>query len=121
MIEEAFVTLLADLADVYPAYLPELASRPAIVYRRISTNATLDHDGPVDIVESRFQFTAHAETHPEALDLARQVRARIHGREGGVTMDGILLVRVDNEIDLGYDPDSEGWEFTLDALVKYKE
>jgi len=121
MIEESFVTLLADLAPVYPAYLPERVDRPAIVYRRVSTDRALDHDGPREIVEARFQFAAHATTHPEALALARSIRERIHGREGGVTTDGILLVSVENEFDLGYTPDAEGWEFTLDALVKYKE
>lgn len=121
MIEEEFVTLLSDLASVYPAYLPERAGRPAIVYRRISTNSSLHHDGPVDIVEARFQFSAHAETHPEALALARRIRSVLHGRNGGVTTGGILLVRIDNEIDLGWDIDAESWEFTLDAFVHYKE
>ena len=121
MIEEAFVTLLADLAPVYPAYLPERADRPAIVYRRISTNRNLDHDGPVDLVAARFQFSAHAQTHPEALALARSIRERIHGRRGGVTIDGIVLVSVENELDLGFTPDAEGWEYTLDAIIRYKE
>jgi hypothetical protein len=121
MIEESLVTLLADLAAVYPAYLPERADRPAIVYRRISTNRDLNHDGPTGLVEARFQIAAHAEKHPEALDLARSIRARIHGRRGGVTTDGIVLVSVENELDLGWTPDAEGWEYTLDAIVKYKE
>ena len=121
MIEEEFVTLLADLAPIYPAYLPERAARPAIVYRRISTTSDLNHDGPIDLIEARFQFSAHAETHPAALDLARSIRSRIHGRRGGVTSGGIVLVKVENELDLGFTPDAEGWEYTLDALVKYKE
>jgi hypothetical protein len=121
MIEENFVTLLADLADIYPAYLPERADRPAIVYRRISTTRNLNHDGPDGLVEARFQFAAHAATHPEALDLARAIRARIHGRRGGITTEGIALIAVDNELDLGFTPDAEGWEYTLDAIVRYKE
>lgn len=121
MIEETIVALLADLAPVYPAYLPERADRPAIVYRRISTIRSLDHDGPVDIVEARFQITAHTTTHPDALDLIREIRNRIHGRRGPFTTDGILLVSVDNELDLGWTPDADGWEITLDAIVRYKE
>ena len=121
MIEESFVILLADLAPVYPAYLPERADRPAIVYRRISTNRELTHDGPNGLAEARFQLSAHAGTHPEALDLARAIRDRIHGRRGGVTTDGIILVAVENELDLGFEPDAEGWEYTLDAIVHYKE
>jgi hypothetical protein len=121
MIEEAIVALLADLAPVYPAYLPERVDRPAIVYRRISTNRVLNHDGPVDLIEARIQITAHADTHPEALALARSIRSRIHGRTGGVGTDGIAIIAVDNELDLGWTPDAEGWEITLDAMVKAKE
>lgn len=121
MVEEAFVTLLADLAAVYPVYLPERADRPAIVYRRVSTNRLRDHDGPTGDVEARFQFAAHADTHPGALTLARAVIARLNGRDGNISINPIELVNIENELDLGYTPDAEGWEFTLDALVKYKE
>ena len=121
MIEESFVSLLADLAPIFPAYLPERAGRPAIVYRRISTIRNLTHDGPDGLVEARFQFTAHADTHPAALDLARSIRSRIHGRTGPIAADDIALVIVENELDLGYTPDAEGWEITLDAIVRYKE
>ncbi len=117
MIEESFVTLLADLAPVYPAYLPQRADRPAIVYRRISANRILDHDGPTGDVAARFQFSAHAQTHPEALALHRATVARLNGYQGGV----FDLVTIENELTLGFTPDADGWEFTLDALVKYKE
>lgn len=121
MVEEAFVALLADLAAVYPAYLPERADRPAIVYRRVSTNRLTNHDGPTGDVEARFQFAAHAQTHPEALTLARLIVGRLNGRLGSVGADGIELINLENEFDLGFTPDAEGWEYTLDAIVKYKE
>ena len=117
MIEEAFVTLLADLAPVYPAYLPERADRPAIVYRRVSTNRTTDHAGPTGDVEARFQLASHAETHPETLALHRAIIARVNGYQGGA----FELVTIENELDLGFTPDAEGWEHTLDTIVKYKE
>lgn len=117
MVEESIVTLLADLADVYPAYLPQEADRPAIVYRRISTNRKVDHDGPTGDVEARFQLASHAETHPATLVLHRAIVARMNGLNGGA----FELVTIENELDLGYTPDAVGWEFTLDALIKYKE
>lgn len=121
MLEEAIVATLADLAPVYPAYLPERVDRPAIVYRRISSIRSLNHDGPIDIVEARIQITAHTDTHPDALVLARTIRKRLHGKSGGMAGADILLLEVDNEIDLGWTPDAEGWEITLDVLAKYKE
>jgi hypothetical protein len=121
MIEEAIVELLADLAAVYPAYLPERTPRPAIVYRRISTTSVLTHDGPSDLLEARFQISAHAETHPEALTIARTIRARLNGTSPSTVLATVDLVTIENELDLGFTPDALGWEITLDAIFRYKE
>ena len=124
MIEQAVVAALADLADVYPAYLPERAGRPAITYRRISTVRDSNHDGPSGLATARVQITAHTDTHPEALSLANTIRERFHGHRGPLApnaTDSTHFVTVDNEIDLGYDDDSEGWNITLDTLIRFKE
>ena len=124
MIEQAVVAALADLADVYPAYLPERAGRPAITYRRISTVRNSNHDGPGGLATARVQITAHTDTHPEALTLADTIRARLHGHTGPLAptaTDSTRFVTVDNELDLGYDDDSEGWNITLDAIIRFKE
>lgn len=121
MIEEAFVAYLGDLAPIYPVYLPDRAGRPAIVYRRVSTTRDLTQSGRTGtMVRVRMQFSVHNDTHPEALALARTIIGRIDGH--GADIDpAIELVTVDNELDLGFTPDADGWEYTLDAIVVYKE
>lgn len=122
MLEETIVAFLADLAPVYPHYLPERATKPALTLRRISTTRTENHDGDSGLITVRMQLTTHTETHPEALELARLVSRRFIDANGPLgAFDQTNNVTVENELDLGHVPEAETWQYTLDIIVNAKE
>ncbi len=122
MLEETLVAFLADLAPVYPTYLPERATKPALTLKRISTVRAESHDGDSGLVTVRFQLTTHTDTHPEALELGRLVSRRFLDQAGPLgAFDQTRNITVDNELDLGFTPDAETWNYTLDAILTAKE
>ncbi len=122
MLEETLVAFLADLAPVYPTYLPERAAKPAITLKRISTVRVENQDGDSGLVTVRFQFTTHAATHPEALELHRLIARRFIDHNGALgAFDQTNNITVENELDLGFTPDAETWQYTLDAILTAKE
>lgn len=122
MIEETLVAFLADLAPVYPGFLPERAGHPALTLRLISSTRIENHDGDSGLVTARYQVTGHASTHPEALALVRAVRGRFVAANGPLgSYDLTNNVTVENETDLGFTSDSESWNYSLDVIVNFKE
>ena len=88
--------LLAALvtARIYPIYLPESATLPAITYQIISKSDVNTADGPVGLVTQRIQFTCFATTYIDAIALATAVRAAIggySGTTGSIVFRSILL------------------------------
>lgn len=122
MLEETLVAFLADLAPVYPTYLPERATKPAITLRRVSTVRQENHDGDSGLVTVRFQLMTHTATHPEALELGRLISRRLLNQNGPLgAFDQTNNVTVENELDLGFEAEAETWTYTLDAILNAKE
>lgn len=65
---------------VYPLFAPEQAARPFIVYSRLAATeqSTLDAQGGTgNLINTRLQVDAYAETYTEAQALADAIVARI--------------------------------------------
>lgn len=74
---------LTDLIGTrcYPAgEIPESVVVPYIQYQRVALNTEmhLDRDGPAEREVGQFQFDCYADTHDNAVDVARQVMGAFH-------------------------------------------
>ena len=53
---------------------------------------------------------------------ARSIRRRFLAANGPLgSFDLTQNVTVDNEVDLGYTPEAESWEYTLDVILNTRE
>jgi hypothetical protein len=116
--------LAADVAAlvgdrVYPLWLPQSPTYPALCYRTISTQQPMCHDGPVDLETRRVQFDGYAENFAEVNALARALRKALNGFRGdmaGLDVQSCLLESVID--DWG---DAAGvWRVTVDFTMMYR-
>lgn len=95
-------TELAGLIDTrcYPLVIPQDAPLPAIAYQIISSDPQISHDGPVNVVETRVQFTIATEDYAAAKEIDTALRTSFNGvrftTSGGPT---VMLAKVDNDLD----------------------
>lgn len=78
---------------VYPLYLPQAPTYPAISYFQVSCTPTLTMRG-IAFQRIRMQTDCWAETYADAQTLAQEVRSQLSwwsGTAGGVTVEKILL------------------------------
>ncbi len=86
-IEEGLRTeLLADAATlaiistrIHPSVIPQGGALPAIVYNRVSSERTVDLDGPSDFVKVRIRVDCWHNTYAGVKALADAVRAALNG------------------------------------------
>lgn len=120
MIDVRLLEALTEIATTHPVNVPPKVGRPCFTYRRISAVRELDHSGPVGLVTARYQITAHAPQHSEAMEIADAARQLLDGATTGLG-PLIRLVEIENEQDLGYQLEAESWQIALDAIVHYEE
>lgn len=117
-IEEDFQNFVANVAAVrtlifansiermFPAYAPDSATLPYIVYRRASTNRGRNHSGPNTKATVTFEVTCWADSYDNAIDLANKVRVGIDGKKGTWGSSAIGYCFVMNETDV-FEPSPE--------------
>ena len=120
MIETELHQALETIADAYPTHVPAKISKPVLTFRRISTSETMLHDGPSGVSSLRFQITAHALKHSEALTLASEVRELLDGESLGLASP-VRLVEIVNEYDLGFQTETDTWQIALDAMLSSEQ
>lgn len=115
----ALVALIGDRA--YPRRLPQNATLPAIVYRRIGpTDRALSQSGPVDLVDARFQFDVWAADPDTADAVAEQLRLVLHGYAGAMGGVAVGVSRVVNDVDED-EPTTGLYRRILDAQIQHAE
>lgn len=112
---EATVTALVG-QRVYPLVVPEGASLPAIVYRRISTERVYSHDGFSGLAKPRFQFSCVSTHYSEARAVANALRSLLNGRIG----PGLQGVYAETEYD-DYDHTDRTFTTHIDFFIWYTE
>jgi hypothetical protein len=85
---------------IYPTFVPQGASMPAITYQRIV--AVRDHvlDGTTEMVAATYQINCWAETYAETRALSDAVRAALDDYEGTVNSVVIQNIHLTDEDDL---------------------
>jgi len=99
---DLFTALTGVVAGrVYPEAMPQGATLPCIVYRRVSTPRAQAFGSGQTVVRSRprFQFTCWALTAAAALDLAAQLRTALLAMSKPVTLDNEYTLR---DVESGY-------------------
>jgi hypothetical protein len=89
-IEQVLYKLLTDDSTVsglvgtriYPQFVPQGASMPAITYQQISGIRDFTHSGPVDLASLRFQVNCWSLNYTQARALADAVRTALNGVSG---------------------------------------
>lgn len=118
-IEAAIYSIAADDGGIaalvgtgiWPVFVPQGESFPAVTYQQISGVREHACDGPLGLCAARFQLNCWAEgatAYTDARALADACRAVFDGYEGTVESTVIQLIRVQNEMDVpGLDPEVE--------------
>lgn len=98
---------------IYPLFLPQTPTYPAISYQRISNSA---QNGSTAVRESRWQVNCWAATYAGAVSLSEAVKAALEEHTNGTETPGIKMCRVVNEID-DQDTETEAYRVILDAML----
>lgn len=85
---------------IYPNYMPQSATMPAIVYQIINTNRMYTMTGQVDMPEKRVQLECWAESYSEADQLCDHVRKLLSDYTGTVNNLQIDAIFIEDESDL---------------------
>jgi hypothetical protein len=129
MIEKAIFNRLTTFAEVsnlvgtrvYPVFLPEKTTMPAIVFRRVSTNgAFVSHSGTSGTLTSEFEVESYAKEVSVAKSLATAVRKAFSGFSGTVAGVTIYRASVDNEYD-DYDFESGLYTIPIEVYLMHDE
>lgn len=94
---------------IYPVFLPQHPTYPAISYQRISSSG---QDGTSNRKLSRWQINCWASTYAGAQALAAAVKAALEEYHSG----DIAWARVENESD-DYDDDVKTYRIILDVML----
>jgi len=121
---DATVEALVGTA-IYPGFVPQHASMPAIVYQRISAVRTLTFGGPLGYVDARYQVTAWDDSFGDCLTLADAIRLRLDGYRGTVGSIVIHGLSLENQSDVAEEPAESQqrlrWGCRMDFMLTYAE
>jgi hypothetical protein len=97
------------------------ADRPYATYQLISGPPEHAMGSDPGMVRARFQFSCWGDTSTDARSVGDQVRAGYRRFRGTLLGVEILDVFVDNERDLGREPDTRLYHRVVDLIVWYRE
>lgn len=131
-IDESLVAILAGAGAVtalcgqrvYPLRARQTATRPYIVYQRISTVRYPSHDGASGLARPRFQLRITGASYATVRQVADAVRTTLEGYSGeaaGVRIDGILLDNELDELDEATDDEGSSYSTLQDYFVWHGE
>ena len=115
-----YAGLSAEIDDrLYPLLLPQGATLPAVVYKRISTPRMLELENSF-LPHPRFQFDVFAGSFPRAKAVAEQVRLALDLYRGAMGEYTVQTVIIDDEMDI-YEPETKRRHSIVDAIIWYEE
>ncbi|SRR6266704_3688994 len=119
----AFGALTALIgARLYPIdAAPQNAVTPYVVYQQISGPRQHAMGSEPGVASPRFQFSCWGDTSTDARNVGDQVRACYSRFRGVVASVEILDMFVDNEIDLGLEPQTARFQRIVDFIVWHRE
>ena len=130
MIEEALLNILKNDAAisaiasdrVYPVYVPQGEREPCVTFSLVGGDEGYSCDGPIGLVDARFQISCFAATHAVAADLGRAVKKKMNGYCDST--EGIQCCRASEPVDVPYFGDAE--EQTrfgkfVEVIISYNE
>lgn len=109
---------------IYQDIAPQNASRPNIIYMRISRGDTQAKQGRANLIESRVQFTIAADTKALVRDISDIMRDALAEFAGpmGTSLTGVVnvvQVRTSGEVDL-YDEDASVYYRHQDFVIRHR-
>lgn len=107
---------------VYPGWVPQQGTYPAVTYLAFGDGAGLAHGGPEDLATRTYQIDLWALTYSEARAMAAALRAALHGFAGLLGSAGTRVqpARLVDARDT-YENDPKLWRVSQDYAVTYKE
>lgn len=100
----------------YRLTLPQPWTLPAITYLRVDTLSEYSHDGDSDLDHPRWQISCWAESHPEAEELARQVRQAMQGWKAVYGLPAFCVGQHDLP-----QPETGVYQVAVDFVIWWKE
>ena len=112
MIEEALVNILKNdpaiknivSGRVYP-YIPQGIKTSCITYQQTGGDEDHSSDGPIGLVDARFQITCWAPTPIAVTVLSRKVKKRLNGYSDEI--EGIQYIKSAEPVDVPYFGEAE--------------
>lgn len=132
IIEAAIRTELINNADILAlidtrleyGILPQDEAGPYVVITKISAPRDHTHDGASGLVNARIQFSIFAATYLLLKQIAAAIQSVLQGYKGtmggagGVPVNGCFY---DNEVDLGFEPQTNLYQLAVDYKIWYQE
>ena len=135
VLDEAIIAYLKATAGItalistrtYGMTIPQGATLPCLVVQRISTPRTLTHDtsgATGDLVSTRFQFDAWAETQSSTKAICDALRAALNGKTGSTGAGAVTVTiraALANEEAPTYEPEAELYRTRSEYIIWYQE
>lgn len=120
MTGKAIYGLLSSLASgkVYPGIAPEETQPNFIVFRKVSTVPTDDHDGQPNDVE-RWQIDIVSKTYAGMITLADSVKSALNNQTGTLSGVNVVSLRFADEQDF-WDGNPDFFRRSQDYLIMVK-
>lgn len=121
----AFAGLAALVGTrVYPRdSAPESVAMPFCQYWKVSGTRLHEFRGAVGMAEPRFQIDAFGTNYKSAKSVITQVRLALDGKRGVIGgVGGVdVAILMENEIDMGFNPDSKTHQVSADFTILHDE
>ena len=99
---------------------PQEVAKPYIVVSKIDAPGRHTQDGPLDVIDARFQISIFATTYTEAHEIAAAVKAVLDGYQGSMSDVYVFSCLYDDEQDL-YEEQMKLFYVPQDYIVSYRE
>lgn len=114
--DEALLTLVGD--RFYPVPLPQRVELPAVRVRRITTTPdAMAHDGPLGVLDVRFELAAYAASRIEAREVAAALRSALGGWSD--LTQGVHICRVVRDQDV-YIEEPQRFRSDIDVKIQHE-
>ena len=104
---------------IYPVYLPQKPTLPAVTYTRLATPLLHELDTTTLLPHPTFQFDCWAESYARAKDVAAQVYIALNmyrGAMGAYTVEASIVSTERDTID----PETNIWHTMIDVEIWYE-
>lgn len=106
---------------VYPDYIPQEDSIPAIVYHLISSDVGYNLQGEQNLQTVNYQFDCYGSTNAEALSVYKQLRKAFKNYQGAMSTYNVQMIEIEAILGKEYNETINEHSYKIEYKFYYTE